>query len=86
MKHPMQDTSPEVERVMLDLWRKIPPARRFTLVCDTSSALREFVLAGVRERYPGETPERLRRRLADVWLGEELARKAYGALPSDEPK
>ena len=48
-------------------------------------AARSLALAGLRERYPCESPERLRRclaeHLADLWLGPELAAKAYGPLP-----
>ena len=79
----IQDTSPAAERVMLELWRKASPARKFSIAFDTTRALQEFILAGLRQRHPGETLERLRRRFADVWLGPELAQRAYGAEPDD---
>ena len=78
-----EDTSPEAEEVLIRLWREATPARKFQIMNDTTQALREFMMAGLRERYPNETPERLRRRFADLWLGPELARRAYGDLPDD---
>ena len=78
------DTSPQAERVLVDLWRNASPARKFSVAFDTTRALQEFILAGLRQRYPAETPAQLRRRFADAWLGPELARRAYG--PPDDPE
>jgi hypothetical protein len=78
-----QDTSPEAEQVLIELWRKATPARKFSVAFDTTRALQEFILAGLRDRHPEETPERLRRRFTDLWLGPELARRAFGAAPDD---
>ena len=78
-----EDTSPEAERVLIDLWRAATPARKFALALDTTRALQEFMLAGLRERHPRASPARLRRLFADQWLGPDLARKAYGKMPDD---
>lgn len=83
MERVMQDTSPAVEQVMLELWRKATPARKFNLVFDTTRALQEFVLAGLKARHPGDSSNVLRRRFADAWLGPELARRVYGPFPDD---
>jgi hypothetical protein len=48
------------------------------MVADATSLVRELAMAGVRERHPNDPPELLRRRFADLWLGQELAAKAYG--------
>lgn len=49
-----QDTSPEAERVLVELWRKATPAQKFAVAFDTTRALQEFLLAGLRERHPGK--------------------------------
>ena len=54
------------------------------MVLSANRTARALALTGLRERYPGESPERLRRRLADLWLGPDLAAKAYGASPNHE--
>jgi hypothetical protein len=78
-----EDTSPEAERVLLLRWRQAAPARKFALVLDTTRSMREFMLAGLRDRHPQETPARLRRLFADLWLGPDLARKAWKAARCD---
>jgi hypothetical protein len=42
-----------------------------------------LAMAGLRQRHPDESLERLRRRLLGLTLGEELATKVYGALDSE---
>jgi len=74
------DTHPEAERVLIELWRRSSPARKLAMVLSANRTARALVLAGLRERHPGESSARLRRRLADLWLGPELAAKAYGPL------
>jgi len=78
-----EDTSPEAERVLIELWRQASPARKLSLILNTTRTLQEFLLAGLRERHPDEPPERLRRRFADLWLGPDLASRALGPAPDD---
>ncbi|MBK9140191.1 MAG: hypothetical protein IPM17_15740 [Verrucomicrobia bacterium] len=75
-----EDTSPEAERVLIALWRQASPARKIELICSANRIARDLALCGLRVRFPTESPERLRRRLADLWLGKTLAEKAYGPL------
>ena len=75
------DTHPEAERVLVELWRTASAARKMAMVLSANRTARALALTGLQERYPGESPARLRRRLADLWLGPELAAKAYGPLP-----
>jgi hypothetical protein len=78
------DTTAEAERVLIELLRQATPARKFAMVVSANEAGRRLALAGLRDRFPGESPVRLRRRLADLWLGPELASKAYGPLRDDD--
>jgi hypothetical protein len=71
-----EDTSPEAERVLVELWRQATPARKFALVLDTTRSLQGFMLSGLRERHPDESPERVRWRFAELWLGQELTCRA----------
>ena len=85
MKTQSPDTSPEAERVLFDLLRKASPARKFELIVDANLTSRELALCGLRMRHPQATPQQLQRRLASLWLGDELAAKAYGPIEADEP-
>lgn len=46
-----------------------------------SQSVRLLALAGLRQRHPAAGPAELRRRLADLLLGPELAARAYGPPP-----
>jgi hypothetical protein len=84
MKTLAEDADAQAERVLIGLWRRASPARKFAVVIDANRTARTLALAGLRRRHPGETEACLRRRLADLWLGPELAAKAYGPLAPDE--
>lgn len=79
-----EDTDPDAERVLLELWRRASPARKLAVVLSANRTARALALTGLRERHPGDSPVRLQRRLADLWLGPDLAAKAYGPAPKDE--
>jgi hypothetical protein len=74
------DTSPEAERVLVALYRSLPAWRKLELVEDANRAARQLAFSGLRSRHPDESPERLRRRLIGLVLGDELAVAAYGPL------
>jgi hypothetical protein len=84
MRTQSPDTSPEAERVLMELLRRTPAWRKLQMVEDTNYSLRYLLLAGLRERFPQDPPAALRRRLADLWLGPELAAAAYGPLSPPE--
>jgi hypothetical protein len=79
-----EDTAPEAERVLIDLWRRASPARKCRMIASVNLAGRALALAGLRARHPLDSPEQLRRRLADLWLGPDLAAKAYDRSVDDE--
>lgn len=74
----LTDTSPDVERLQVELFRAMSPGRKLLLVADMWATVRALALAGVRERFPKASEAEIRFRLAEVLVGEELARKAYG--------
>ena len=79
-----EDTHPDAERVLIELLRGASPARKMAMVLDANRTARTLAWTGLRERHPTESLARLRRRLADLWLGPELSAKAYGPLANDE--
>ena len=78
------DTRPEAEAILIDLLRKAPPWRKLEMVGQLNEAVKTMMLIGLRERYPGESPALLNRRMADLLLGPELATRVYGPLSEDE--
>ncbi len=84
MKTQSPDTSPEAEQVLIELLRGIPAWRKLRMVEDTNRSVKDLLMAGLRERFPKDPPAVLRRRLADLWLGTELAADAYGPLSAPD--
>ena len=72
------DTSPEARRVLYDLYRRMSPARKFELICDTYEMGKQLALAGLRMRHPNATEDELRRLWAQQHLGRELFAEVYG--------
>jgi hypothetical protein len=79
------DTSPEAEAVLFKLWREAPAWRKLEMMEGLNRAARQMALVGLRQRFPTATNKELRRRLASIVLGEELAARVYGSvLPGGE--
>lgn len=76
------DTSAEALEVLLRIYRDMPAWRKVQLVDDAIRTARQLGMAGLRSRFPGETRERLHRRLLGIVLGEDLARQVYGPIDS----
>jgi hypothetical protein len=78
------DTRPEAEAVLIDLLRQAPPWRKLHMVGQLNQTVRTLALSGLRQRHPKATPQELRRRLADLLLGPDLAVQVYGPLQEQE--
>lgn len=76
-----EDTDPEIENLLLEGLRRMPPWRKVALVCDMNRTVRALALAGLRQRYPDDSPAQRHRRLADLVLGPELAARVFGPGP-----
>ena len=74
------DTHPKVEALQIELWRQASPTRKMHMLAQLNASVLILALAGLRSRYPNASETELRRRLADLLLGEELARKVYGEM------
>jgi hypothetical protein len=74
------DTHPKMEALQIRLLREAPPWRKMEMLAGLNASAKSLALAGLRQRYPQASEGELRRRLADLLLGEDLARKVYGEL------
>jgi hypothetical protein len=77
------DTSQATERVLFDLARVAPAWRKVELMGEMYRTVCDLALSGLRNRYPHSSEKELRRRLADIPLGTELALRAYGPFPEN---
>jgi len=74
------DTHPKMEALQIQLWRQASPTRKMEMLAQLNASVRLLAMAGLRSRYPQASEMELRRRLAGLILGEELAKKVYGEI------
>ena len=74
------DTHPKMEALQIQLWQQASPTRKMNMLAQLNASAQILALAGLRSRFPQASRAELRRRLADLILGEELARKVYGEI------
>lgn len=75
-----RDTSPETERMMIELMRNAPVARKMEALFGLVHLARGAARAGLRGRHPEATPAETEWRLAALLYGEALAEAAYGPI------
>lgn len=74
------DTHPKMEALQIQLWRQASPTHKMQMLAQLNASIRMLALAGLRSRFPQASEKELRRRLAGLLLGEEIACKVYGEL------
>ncbi|MEX1247764.1 MAG: hypothetical protein WEA61_04735 [Anaerolineales bacterium] len=77
------DTHPDMEALQIRLLRRATPERKMRMLAAMNAAARKLAMAGLRRRHPQASESELRRRLAGLLLGEELATKVYGDKDND---
>jgi hypothetical protein len=80
MRTQSMDTSPEAERVQIELIRKASPAKRFTLMEAWSQFLIEANKQGIRKNGPGLSEEEIGLIFVANNYGQALADQLQEAL------
>jgi hypothetical protein len=75
-----RDTSPEADAMLCAFWREAPAVRKLKMMNQLNRTARTLALSGLRRRHPEASTEQLRRLLADLLLGTELAEQIYGPV------
>jgi len=74
------DTDPKMEALQVKLLRATPSWRKMEMLAGLNASARAIAMAGLRLRFPKAGEVELRRHLAELLLGYELARKVYGEV------
>ena len=74
------DTDPKIEALQVQLLRTAPSWRKMEMLAGLNASARALALAGLHQRFPQAEDAELHRRLADLLLGSDLARKVFGEL------
>ena len=61
----------------MEIIRRMPSWKKFAMVDDLNETVKALAISGIKARSPEATPEQIRRMLADLMLGEELAARVY---------
>ena len=74
----LSDTSPEAERVLIEGYRRMSPARKGRCIAEMNESLRAMQLADIKARHPHADAHEIKMRLASRWIEPELMLAAFG--------
>jgi len=80
----LSDTTPEAERVWVELARAMPGPKKINQVFDLIESVRSFSMAGLRSRYPEASEDEIKKRLAALVFDRETVIEVYGWDPKIE--
>lgn len=79
----MDDTRPEVRRMMLEGLRRMTPAEKLARVRSLTIAVQQLALAGIRVRHPGISDREAQLRLASLRLDRATMIRVFGWDPAE---
>ena len=80
MAQVFSDTTQQIEDFQIQLLRDLPAWRKLKMLSELNASAHAMAMAGLRRRHPRAQEPELRRRLADLLLGADLAGQVYGDL------
>lgn len=84
MKPMSLDTSPEVEEMILEGYRRMSPQEKMRRIVELNRAVEEMAAARIRAQYGPDLSEReLRLRLASLRLDRETMIEVFGWDPEE---
>jgi hypothetical protein len=75
MRTQSMDTSPEAERVQIELLRKASPIKKFGIVRSLSQSLIQASRRNIQQLHPDITEEELRLIFIEMHYGKEIANR-----------
>ncbi len=71
------DTHPKMEQMQIEFIRRMSAWKKLAIVDGLNETVKTLAMTGIKQRNPNATPEQVRRMLASLMLGDELARRVY---------
>jgi len=78
MRPDLTDTPAEIEKLIVEGYRKMSAAQKLRIMQDLIRTARLLALSDIKRRYPNAVKRELQLRLASRWIEPELMRKAFG--------
>jgi len=75
---PFSHTSADAAQIQHELYASMPADERLRRMSELTLAVSRLALAGLAQRYAGESHEALLVRVARLRLGDELVDRVYG--------
>jgi hypothetical protein len=82
---PLIRHTPYIEQVLIERLREMRVWRKLALMADKRETMRTLALAGLRDRYPDDTPAQRKRRLADLLPRKQTCETASQATWPSSP-
>jgi hypothetical protein len=73
-----EELKAEMEATSIGELRAMPSWKKMQKVDELTTACRDAIRERLKERYPSANEQEIRQRFGVVWLGAELAEKAFG--------
>ncbi|MCZ6676069.1 MAG: hypothetical protein O7E52_02340 [Candidatus Poribacteria bacterium] len=84
MKTQINDTPPEIQRILIEGYRRMTPQQKMRQVNELTKSVQQLALARIRKQH-GEISEREQRlRLASLWLERETMIRVFDWDPQKE--
>ena len=71
------DTNPKIEALQIQFIQRMSASKKMGIINGLNETVKTLALSGIKQRHPSATPTQIQRMLAELMLGEELARKVY---------
>ncbi|MGE0130083.1 MAG: hypothetical protein AB7U82_18520 [Blastocatellales bacterium] len=84
MKTLSSDTSPEIEQILIEGYRKMGAAKKLQIMQDLICAAYTLAMGNIKRNHPNAEPREVMLRLASRRIEPELMRKAFGWDPDVE--
>ncbi len=81
MRTQSSDTHPEVERMLVEAYRKMSPQQKLARVVMMTRSAQQMALARLRSTYPDADERELTLRLGALWLDRETMIRVFGWDP-----
>ncbi len=84
MKPLSADTPPEIEKLLIEGYRRMSAAQKLRLMQDLIRTAQLLALSDVKRRHPQAERRELELRLASRWIEPELMKTVFGWNPEVE--
>ena len=84
MKTQSPDTHPEIERILIEAYRRMTPGEKFRRIEGMNRSMEMLAMSDIKRRHPDASEYECRLRIASRRIPAELMRKAFGWDPEKE--